>query len=33
MGRKGELKECKRSNQGVQKGISTRYRRCSKIRI
>jgi len=32
MGRKRELEECKKSNQRVQKGILTRYGRCSKTR-
>jgi len=29
---KGEFKECKGGNQGIQKGISARYERCEKIR-
>jgi len=32
IGRKRKLKECKRNNQRVQKGIPTGYRRCDEIR-
>ena len=32
LGRKGEFKEHKRSNQRVKKRISTKHRRCSKTR-
>jgi len=32
LGRKGEFRECKRSDQRIQKGISERHGRCSVAR-
>ena len=33
MGRKGEFKECARSNQRIRERISTGYRRCDATRV